>query len=81
MRESKAYSIHIKSYEPETRQLFELENIQTENIPLTQQTGFVTPLHDNKQTRSTEFSENKKGHKPDKPDYLVNPDPEPSSSY
>ena len=57
--------------------------MQTENIPLTQQPDFMTPLPDNTQKRSTEISKNKKGHKPDKPDSdsMVNPDPEPSSSY
>ena len=38
----------------------------------------MTPLHDNQQTRSTEISKN--GHKVDKPDSMVNPDPESSSS-
>ena len=51
--------------------------MQTENIPLTQQPDFMTPLPDNTQKRSTEISKNKKGHKPDKPDSLVNSDPEP----
>ena len=77
---TKAYINNIKNSELETRQVFERENIQTENILLTRQRNFVTPLHDNPQTRSTEFSKNKKGHEPDKPDSLVNPDPEPSSS-
>ena len=50
---TKAYSNHIKNSELETRQVFERENIQTENIRLKRQTYFVTPLHDNPQTRST----------------------------
>ena len=51
--EMTAYSNHIKNYELETRQVFEQENIKTENIPLKQQPDFVTPLPDNPQTRST----------------------------
>ena len=50
--DTKAYNIYIKN----SRQVFERENIQTENIRLTRQTNFVTPLYDNPQTRSTEFS-------------------------
>ena len=73
--ETTAYSNHIKNSELETRQVFERENIQTENIPLTRQTDFVTPLHDNPQTRSTEIPKN--AHEADKPDSMVNPDPEP----
>ena len=38
----------------------------------------MTPLHDNPQTRSTKISKN--GHKADKPDSMVNPYLEPSSS-
>ena len=57
-----AYSNYIKSSELEFREVFEQENIQTENIPLTRQTYFETPLHDNPQTRSTEIS--KIGTKP-----------------
>ena len=53
--EMKAYSNHIKNSEPETRQVFERENIQTENIPLIRQTDFVTPLHENPQTRQRIF--------------------------
>ena len=59
---TRSYSNHINNSELETRQFFERENIQTENIP---------------QTQSTEMSKN--GHKVDKPDSMVNPDPEPSS--
>ena len=73
-----AYSNHIKNSELETRKCFERENIQTENIPLTGQTDFVTPLHDNPQTRSTEISKN--GHEEVEPDSMVNLDPEPSLS-
>ena len=51
--ETKAYSNHIKKSELETRNVFERENIQTENIPLARQPDFVTPLPDNPQTRST----------------------------
>ena len=51
-----AYSNHIKNSELETREVFERENIQTEDIPMTRQKDFVTQLHDNPQTRSTEFS-------------------------
>ena len=72
------YSNHIKNYEIETRKVFERENIQTENIPLTRQTDFVTPLHDDPQTGSTEISKN--GHKSDEPYSMVNQEPEPSSS-
>ena len=75
--ETRSYSNHINNSELETRQVFERENIQTENIPMTQQTDFVTPLHDNQLTRSIEISKN--GHKADKPDSMVNLDPEPSS--
>ena len=39
-----AYSNHIKNSELETGEFFERE---TENIPLTQQTDLVTPLHKN----------------------------------
>ena len=75
---TRAYSNHMKNYDLETRHVFERENIQTENIPLTWQTDFVTPLHDNPQTQLTEISKN--GHEADKPDSMVNPDPEPSFS-
>ena len=51
-----AYINHIKNSELETWKVFERENIQTENIPLTRQTDFVTPLHDNPQTQSAEIS-------------------------
>ena len=52
---TKAYSNYIKKSEIETRKFFEQENIQTENIPLTRQPDFVTPLTENiPQTRSTE---------------------------
>ena len=78
--ETKAYSNHIKKSELETRKVFERGNIQTENISLTRQPYFVTLLPYNPQTGSTEISKNKEGHKPDKPDSMVNPDPEPSSS-
>ena len=47
--ETTAYSNHIKNSELETKKVFEQENIQTDNIPLTQQMDFVTPLHDNPQ--------------------------------
>ena len=53
------------------------KKIQTENIPLTRQTDFVTPLHDNSLTRSMEISKN--GHEADKPYSIVNPEPEPPS--
>ena len=72
MNETTAYSNQIKNSELETREVFERE---TENIPLTQQTYLVTPLHDNALTRSTDSSKNEESHEPD-----VNPDPEPSSS-
>ena len=45
--ETKAHINHIKISELETRKCFERENIQTENIPLTRQLDFVTPLNDN----------------------------------
>ena len=54
--EMTAYSKHVKNSELETRKVFEQENIQTENIPLTRQTDFATPLHDNPPARSTEIS-------------------------
>ena len=46
--ENTAYSNHINNSELETREVFEQE---TENIPLTQQTDFVTPLHENTLTQ------------------------------
>ena len=73
VRETTVYSNHIKNSELETRQVFERENIQTKNIPLTRQTDFVTPLHDNPRTQSTEMSKN--GNDADKPDLMVNPYP------
>ena len=53
---TKAYRNHIKNSELETRHVFEQENIQIENIPLTRHTDFVTSLHDNPQTKTTDFS-------------------------
>ena len=50
-----SYSNHIQNYELETRDVFEQE---TENIPLTQQTVLVNPLHDNPLTQSTDSSKN-----------------------
>ena len=44
VRKTTAYSNHINNYELETRKVFKQE---TENIPLTRQTGLVTPLNDN----------------------------------
>ena len=59
--ETKAYSNHIEQSELETKKVFERENIQTENTPLTRQPDFVTPLTENiPQTQSTEISKNKK---------------------
>ena len=49
----KAYSNNIKKSDLETRENSERENIQTENIPLTRQPDFVTPLPDSPKTRST----------------------------
>ena len=53
-----AYTIHIKNYELETREVFDKE---TENNPLTQQTDLVTTLHDNTLTLSTYCLKIKKG--------------------
>ena len=50
---NKVYSNHIKKSELETRKVFEQKNIKTENITLTRQPDFVTPLTDNPQTGST----------------------------
>ena len=58
LSETTAYSNHIKNSGVETRQVFEQENIQTENISLTRQTDFVTPLHDNPLTKSADSSKN-----------------------
>ena len=66
MSKTTAYSYHINNSELETREVFERE---TENIPQTQQTDFVTTLNDNPLTRSTDSSKNDKTHKPE-----VNPD-------
>ena len=65
-------SNHIQNYELETREVFEQK---TENIPLTQQTVLVNPLHDNTLTQSTD---NKKNYEINEPE--VNPDTEPSLS-
>ena len=56
--ETKAYSNLIQNSKLETRQVLEQEKILAENIPLTRQPDFVTPLPDNPQTRSTEISKN-----------------------
>ena len=55
VRKTTEYSNHINNSELETRQVFDQENIQNENIHLTRQTDFVTSLHDNPQTRLTEI--------------------------
>ena len=52
--ETTEYRNNIEKSELETRKTFERENIQTENIPLTGQPDFVTPLTENiPQTQST----------------------------
>ena len=72
MIETKAYRNYIKNYELGTREVFERE---TKNIPLTQQTDFMTTLNNNPLTRSTDSSKHEERH-----ELEVNLEPEPSWS-
>ena len=75
MSERTAYRNHIKNSEIETREVFEQETWNPENIQRTLSMNIVTRLDNNQLTRSAHTSKHEETH-----ELEVNPDPEPSLS-
>ena len=72
MSKTTAYRNYIRSYEIETREVFEQETSSPVNIQQTLPTDIVTWLDDNQLTRSTDSSKNEETHEAE-----VNLEPEP----